>query len=212
MEFSFKQPKTYRYEILKDITDATTVLYVLHGYGQLAKYFINKFNELDDDLLIVAPEGMHRFYRKGNSGRVGASWMTREARQVDIDDNMVWLTELDKQISEKYPIKNRIVLGFSQGGSTAARWRLTNNTKLNSLIVWGSDFPPEEENVAERLKGDSNNHFVVGTEDEFFDEARRNELIEHYESIGFKISTYIGHHDIDVQTLIELVHRIQQKL
>ncbi|MCH2231088.1 MAG: hypothetical protein MK105_12155 [Crocinitomicaceae bacterium] len=212
MEFSFKQPKTYRYEILNDLPEATTVLYVLHGYGQLAKYFIKKFTKIDTDILVVAPEGMHRFYRKGNSGRVGASWMTREIRQVDIDDNMVWLTELDNLISKKHPINKRIVLGFSQGGSTAARWYLNGNTKFDSLIVWGSDFPSEEENVLERVKNDLNNHFVVGTQDEFFDEDRRNALISYYKSIGFKISTYIGPHDIDVQTLINLIHRIQQKL
>lgn len=212
MEQTLSFQKTFRYEILNDVSKATTVLYVLHGYGQLAKFFINKFSELDKDLLIVAPEGMHRFYRKGNSGRVGASWMTSEAREVDIADNMEWLTELDRIISSKYPIEKRIVLGFSQGGSTAARWRLTNKVHFNSLVVWGSDFPPEEENVQERLAGDLNNYFVVGTEDEFFNDLQRNTLNNYYKSLGFKISTYIGHHDIDIKTLKDLIHRIQEKL
>ena len=174
MEHTFTFQKSYRYEILNDVDEATTILYVLHGYGQLAKYFIKKFTDLDENLLIVAPEGMHRFYRKGNSGRVGASWMTKEARQTDIEDNMKWLTELDRLLSQKYPIQKRILLGFSQGGSTAARWRLTNAVPFDSLIVWGSDFPPEEKNASEILAGDLNNYFVVGTQDEFFDDNQRS--------------------------------------
>ncbi|MEJ6776184.1 MAG: hypothetical protein QNK85_02525 [Crocinitomicaceae bacterium] len=204
MEHTLSLKKTFRYEILNDVSDATTVFYVLHGYGQLAKFFIEKFKGLNQDLLIVAPEGMHRFYRKGNSGRVGASWMTREAREIDIADNMDWLTALDKKICKKYPIKKRLLLGFSQGGSTAARWRLTNKVLFDSLMVWGSDFPSEVTNAKELLAEDTNNYFVIGTEDEFFDAKQRDKLIEDYKSLGFKISTYIGPHDINIQTLIDL--------
>jgi predicted esterase len=212
MEHTFSFQKTFRYEILNDIPDATTVLYVLHGYGQLAKFFIQKFKALNKDVLIVSPEGMHRFYLKGNSGRVGASWMTKEAREVDIENNMDWLTAFDKKISATYPIKNRIVLGFSQGGSTAARWRLSNKVTFDSLVIWASDFPPEEKNAKELLRGDTNNYLVIGNNDEYFDDKQRNKLIDDYKSLGFKISTYIGHHDIDSQTLINLIHRIQEKL
>jgi len=212
MEYTFSFQKTFRYELLNDNPNAATVLYVLHGYGQLAKYFIQKFKALDQDILIVSPEGMHRFYLKGNSGRVGASWMTKEAREVDISNNMAWLTALDEKISAKYPIKNKIVLGFSQGGSTAARWRLSNKVAFNSLVVWGSDFPPEEKNAKELLIGDANNHLVIGNNDEYFDEKQQNKLIDDYKLLGFKISTYIGHHDIDTQTLIDLIQRIKDKL
>jgi predicted esterase len=212
MEHTLSFQKTFRYELLNDISDATTVLYVLHGYGQLAKFFIQKFKALGQDILIVAPEGMHRFYQKGNSGRVGASWMTREAREVDIADNMDWLTALDEKISTTYPINNRLVLGFSQGGSTAVRWRLSNKVAFDSLVVWGSDFPPEEKNAKEQLTGDTTNYLVIGNNDEYFDDTQRSKLIDDYKSLGFKISTYIGHHDIDTQTLIDLIQQIQEKL
>ena len=84
MEFQFTHPKTFRYHILNEGTNAKKVLYVLHGYGQLAEFFVRKFRELGDEYLIVAPEGMHRFYLQGSSGRVGASWMTKEDREQDI--------------------------------------------------------------------------------------------------------------------------------
>ena len=75
-------------------------------------YFIRKFRALFDDLLVVAPEGMHRFYLQGSSGRVGASWMTKEAREDDIADNLRWLQELDAHISAQYRPKRKLLLGF----------------------------------------------------------------------------------------------------
>ena len=47
-----------------------------HGYGQLAKYFIRDFESLGPEHVAIVPEGLHRFYREGMSGRVVASWMT----------------------------------------------------------------------------------------------------------------------------------------
>ena len=37
---------------------ARMVRVVLHGYGQLARFFLNKFEGLEDGLLIAAPEGL----------------------------------------------------------------------------------------------------------------------------------------------------------
>ena len=59
---------------------------VLHG--QLSPFFIRKFNALDPNVHhVITPEGPHRYYLSGNHGRVGAGWMTKEKREVDIADN-----------------------------------------------------------------------------------------------------------------------------
>ncbi|MDO7610183.1 MAG: hypothetical protein MUQ68_04950, partial [Crocinitomicaceae bacterium] len=91
MDHSFSHSKTYRYFTLGDKNKSKRLLIVLHGYGQLAKFFLRKFSMCSDSSFVVAPEGPHRFYRKGYSGRVGASWMTKEARDHDIKDNIIWL-------------------------------------------------------------------------------------------------------------------------
>ena len=122
MERKLTANKTFRYEVSSDVQDHDTVLYVLHGYGQQAQYFIRKFRAQFDKLLVVAPEGMHRFYLQGSAGRVGASWMTKEAREDDIQDNIQWLEQLDATITKIYRPQRKIILGFSQGGATAARW------------------------------------------------------------------------------------------
>ena len=207
MEFQLIQKKTYRYQVLNDNPQAKTVLYVLHGYGQLVKFFIQKFKNLNQEILIVAPEGMHRFYKKGNSGRVGASWMTKEARETDISDNMIYLNALDIEVARKYPITKRILLGFSQGGSTAIRWKLNQNVKFDALIVWASDFPPDEEWPANMQK-ESNNTLVIGNNDEFFTEESKNKVVKAYLSKGFEISDYIGTHDIEQNTLNKIFNKL----
>ena len=111
MEVNITQNKTYRYQILCKGENPTTLIYVLHGYGQLAKYFIRKFNHLEN-VIIVAPEGGHRFYLKDTSGRDGASWMTREARETDISDNIKYLNSLDIQLSSNHSITKKYCLGF----------------------------------------------------------------------------------------------------
>ena len=212
MEYKLSFKKSFRYEVLKNIDNPYIVLYVLHGYGQLAKFFIQKFKSLNKNILIVAPEGMHRFYLQGNYGRVGASWMTKEDRKTDITDNIGWLNALDEKISEKYTIKKRILLGFSQGGSTAIRWRLYNKVIFNAVIIWGSDFPTEDKEKAEILVDDNENYFVVGSKDEYFNENKRNELVHEYKLLGFNINTYDGNHDIDTKTVNKLIQKIEKKL
>lgn len=207
MEKSLKHTKTFRYEVINNHAKVKTVLYVLHGYGQLAKYFIRKFANLPEDILIVAPEGMHRFYVKGATGRVGASWMTKEIRDIDIDDNISWLNALDKQISDLYPINKRLLLGFSQGGSTAIRWAINGNSTFDALLVWASDFPPEESIKKEQLP-DNQSHFFIGSDDEFYDSVSQEKLINDYKHFGFKISPYIGGHDIHNDTLLKILDQI----
>ena len=127
--------KTMRYFTIGDVNKADKLLYVLHGYGQLASYFIKSFEKISDSYLIIAPEGMHRFYLNGTSGRVGASWMTKEAREIDIHENTKNLDLLDQHILSKKTFKKKIILGFSQGGATAARWYFSKDA-YRKLAKW----------------------------------------------------------------------------
>lgn len=204
MEFQFRHPKTFRTEILHAESAPTSLIYVLHGYGQLARYFVRKFQNLPENVLIVAPEGMHRFYLNGHSGRVGASWMTKEAREQDIADNMEWLSALDASLTAQYKIEHRILLGFSQGGATAIRWAAQQTALFESLIIWGSDFPPDAGQEAGQF-GSMRTHFVLGDQDEFIQGERRTELSALYENLNFQIHTYAGTHDIHEELLSKLV-------
>ena len=154
--------------------------------------------------MVVAPEGMHRFYLKGSSGRVGASWMTKEAREQDISDTQNWLNHLKQEIDSKYAFQKEIVLGFSQGGATAARWNIIN--LIPNQIYWASVFPPDiapETIVLKENKG--NKYFVIGTQDEYFNSEQQLSTLSFYADLGFNTHTFNGSHTIDSLTLKQIL-------
>ena len=175
----------------------------MHGYGQLAEYFIRKFSESSKTHFVLAPEGPHRFYKQGYSGRVGASWMTKEARGIDIADNISWLNALLKDLKSKYTFEQVELLGFSQGGATAARWYYANPNAFHRLILWSCVFPPDVEK--EGHKKGSNNVYLVGTQDEFIDKNLRKKEVLFYQDIGFATHVYDGNHDIDAKVLSKIL-------
>lgn len=210
MEYQFTQPKTFRYRTLNEGSNPKTALYVLHGYGQLIEFFIRKFREIGTDYLIVAPEGMHRFYLKGASGRVGASWMTKEARETDIADNLVYLDALDERISKEYSIEKKYLLGFSQGGATAARWNQLGKSQFDAMILWACVFPPDLPNNI-GFQEEQKNYFVIGDQDEFYSAEDQQKLIDEYLAKNYTIKPYKGRHDIVNKTLTEILDELSNK-
>lgn len=201
--------KTFRYFTFGDPLKAKQIIYVLHGYGQLAEFFIRKFQHLSDDYFIVAPEGMHRFYLSGSSGRVGASWMTKEERETDIQDNLNWLNDLNTELCEKYTFERKQLVGFSQGGATAIRWQVQGNIHADQLIVWASVFPPDLTLEAEiSISKTSTNYFVIGEKDEFYSLEQQREVRETYELNGFISVSYDGKHDIEPTLIQKLVEEL----
>lgn len=141
-------PRTARYMILGDPGPAIRrVWFVCHGYGQLAADFIDSFRVLNDgSQLVVAPEGLSRFYMHGGKGRVGASWMTREDRNSEISDYIEYLDRVYREVMNPLLADNpnpvRVeILGFSQGTATAWRWAVSCDVTFHRLILWGGDVP-----------------------------------------------------------------------
>lgn len=206
-------PKTFRYFTYGDPTKARFLLYVFHGYGQLAEYFIRKFHGLGEDYFIVAPEGMHRFYLKGSSGRVGASWMTKEERETDISDNLNFLNSLHEWILSEHEFQRVIILGFSQGGATAARWHYNGSVNADHLIIWASVFPPDlniEQEITDNIQ--DSNGFFIGDQDQFYTDVQQKEQLHLYRSKGFESTHYNGDHDISLSVLRPFLEKITSPL
>jgi predicted esterase len=183
---------------------------VLHGYGQLSKYFALKFESIAiDNTLVIAPEGLNRFYLNGFSGRVGATWMTKEDRLTDIENNHHYLSAVFEQCKSKFPKAKFGVIAFSQGAATAVRWFCHAQPKIQHLIVWSGSFPEDLnwfEDVQKLNKIPLT--FILGNQDEFIDETKLAQQTQFLRDKGlnFNLIRFDGGHDIDLKTLTEVNH------
>lgn len=147
--------RTARWSLVGALTpDTTDVWMVLHGYGHLvADFAVATAWPIAPHRAFVLPEALQRFYIEDSSrpmhhadALVGASWMTREARADDIADNHAYLNALWREVRSNAPRAKLTLLGFSQGGATAARWaaeRAASGDPPSRMVLWGSILPPE---------------------------------------------------------------------
>lgn len=178
---------------------------VLHGYGQLAAYFIRHFETIaDTHCLVAAPEGLSRFYLDGFDGRVGATWMTREGREDEIADQSVYLDKLARSLLKKCPPDTRLcVLGFSQGVATAWRWLMNGRTSPDALILWAGKSPEEQNARLLRRLRDIPCFVAAGDADPFITPERLNNERERLESLrpGWQFLPFEGEHSLDAGVL-----------
>lgn len=166
-EHHIRVQRTARYHMLGDPTTAHELWVVVHGYGQLARFFLNHFKGMGPGRCIVAPEGLSRFYLDAEHGRVGATWMTREDRMNEIGDHVAYLDGLVEAIRNDAPQAMRLkALGFSQGVATVARWATMGRNRPERLVLWAGGLPPELDRDALRAWGQTHVDLVLGEQDE----------------------------------------------
>jgi len=207
--------KTAHYAFLGDPNrPATECWYVCHGYAQLAHRFLRRFQALESATRwVVAPEGLSRFYVRGAGGHVGASWMTREDREVEIHDYVGFLDALHDHLHESVrrvdgsPVRTT-VLGFSQGCATASRWAARGAVPPSRLILWG-------EVQAHDLTGDDLRrlrearvpvHFIIGRQDETVALETVERAASALAQEGLVVDTHVfdGGHEIDEAALLRV--------
>jgi predicted esterase len=175
------------------------VWFVLHGYGQLAARFLRHFEPINDGArVIVAPEGLSRFYltESPTERRVGATWMTKEDRLAEIEDYVRYLDAVYEDVLRSLDRARLKVtaLGFSQGAATACRWATMGAARVDRLIVWGGEVPPDVDLLRSlRLT------LVYGSRDEYFTPkvvaGTEVRLREH--GIPYELAPFDGGHEID---------------
>jgi predicted esterase len=118
---------------------------VTHGYGQSAKTFIRRFlSIMDEETLVIAPEGLSRFYWGGFDGPVVASWMTREDRLDEIADYVAMLDQLyNHYVPLCHPEVEITLFGFSQGTATQVRWLMHSFPHFHRLMLWAGQLPED---------------------------------------------------------------------
>ncbi len=144
---------------------------VMHGYGQLAKRMIHKFNQLNvDEHFVVVAEGLNRFYWHGENRSPVSCWMTSEDRYDEIDDFTSYLDQLySKYASHINQKKVKIMLmGFSQGCATMWRWIHASQPRYDMALNWAGWIPEDISYVhLKEYLSDKKHFFWYGNEDEF---------------------------------------------
>ena len=213
-EHQLKIERTARYATLGDDHGGLQqVWFVCHGYGQLAREFIRHFEILDNgSRLVVAPEGLSRFYRDGMQSEIGASWMTREDRVNEMEDYVRYLDALYTRVFERVDrdAVEVIVLGFSQGVPTAARWVANGTVHADHLVLWAELVPPEFQSREgfRRLRA-LRLTLVRGTRDGSVSNehvAEHRALLERH-GVTAREVTFEGGHRMDRETLIGIAAR-----
>lgn len=204
-------PRTARYFVAGDPRgDVREAWFVLHGYGQLADGFLAAFSGIADSTrLVVAPEGLSRFYLREGSGAVGASWMTKVARGDDIDDYVRYLDALYAQVLGGIapPDVGVHVLGFSQGTATACRWSALGLSRVDRLTLWAGGVPPDLDLARHRERLERVDiTLVFGERDALVDERRVAAETGRLSDAGLahRLVRFAGGHRLDDATLARL--------
>jgi predicted esterase len=214
-------PRTARYYVVGEAGDAADaslrdLWVVCHGYGQLAAAFVTPFEKIARPWRrIVAPEALSRFYldaaRKPGDPepRVGATWMTREDREREIDDQVTYLDALVDRVRPHRAtggVRLR-AFGFSQGVATVVRWLDRGRVRADEVILWAGSFPPDVDLApfAARV-GDAPVVLVVGTRDQLAPWAGADVALGRLVDAGLsaRLVTFDGGHRLDDATLAAL--------
>ena len=212
MEHHFPVTRTARYQQLGELSARTRrIWFVVHGYGQLAAYFVRHFAFLTEgsaDTVVIAPEGLSRFYLQGNGGRVGASWMTRDDRLAEIEDHVSFLNQLAAQVLVQVPAEVELtVLGFSQGTATVCRWLARAAFRPAHLILWAGGFPEDMPvDAARQLLHSLRVSLAIGSDDEFITVAQAQQQQQVLAQLGAeaKLLPFVGRHELNRELLTTL--------
>lgn len=185
---------------------------VLHGYGQLAEFFIRKFIPFSSpNQLFIAPEGTNHAYLQEFQGRVGANWMTSYNRETAIANNHRFLNQLIEELLSKFTQLPRIhLLGFSQGAATATRWASEWSGTIDSLVLWGGGFAHDIElNLAKQKFVHTAVFLVYGTEDKLITEESKKRQEELLLTLGkpSNVLTFDGGHEINPSLLEKILNK-----
>ncbi len=191
--------------------DTEYVWMVFHGIGYLSRYFLRYFDELTPEKhYVVAPQASPKYYLNGEYKHVGASWLTKENTQAEIENvlsniDAVWQAE---HIPDS---KKLIVLGYSQGVSVAMRWVAGRQISCDSLVLYAGGIPNELTSADFAfLAADTEIISIVGDKDPYLTRERREvELQRSQHLFGDRCSfvTFEGGHEVK-KTLLSKIWRM----
>ena len=193
--------RTARYFQSKKIDEnIKRVIFVLHGYAQNANDFLKDFEKLDNEqTLIVAPEGLSKFYWKDFTSAPSSSWMTSLERENEIEDTLKYLNQVCLDVRCQLPKEGveYSFLGFSQGAATASRFCAYSSIKVSNLFLYGG--APAHDLDWTALNDDLSFYLIYGDKDLFVKDSQVKKVEGLIQSKKFKVQSYRyeGKHKIE---------------
>lgn len=200
-----------RIGIVGDPATASEAWLVLHGYGMLARGILHWFEKAAaPHRVLIAPEALSRFYTELSEGKcaVGASWVTREDLDKELEDNAAYLGRVVDEIVP--PGVALHIHGFSQGVSVGARWLVRTDRAVARMVCWAGAFP--EDVAAHDLKRKLVHeplHLVVGDNDKRVppDVVEADATRLRAEGLAVELHRFAGGHNINAGVLQEFASR-----
>jgi predicted esterase len=102
--------------------------------------------------------------------------------------------------------KRVVVLGFSQGSATAARWVMRGRVRPTDLVLWGGFVPPEASPAPELFKR-ATLTFVHGAQESYATSVKVAEEMQRLKSAGLESRDveFEGGHEVNAAGLQALV-------
>jgi predicted esterase len=196
------------YSTLNELTSSTkNVWFVCHGMGYLSKYFIRYFKNLNtEENYIIAPQAQSKYYITPKFKHVGASWLTRENTELEMENIMTYFDSIFEveNISEE---KNLIVLGYSQGVSVAMRYVAKRRIQCSQLVLHSGGIPKELKKEAfEFFKGKAK--LIYGINDAYLNDERMTEERHKAETLfgdQLEVTSFEGVHEVNMNIIEHLI-------
>jgi len=169
----------YLVEVPPQLGEGTTcpLLVGFHGYGETAEKHLNELRKIPgaNQWILCAVQALHPFYNR--TGEVIAGWMTRQDRELAIEDNVRYVSGVVGELHRTLPVSDRLVfLGFSQGAAMAYRAAAGSGHRCHGVVVLGGDVPPELEQ--RDLEGFPPVLLGRGSSEEWYDAAKMEHDVE----------------------------------
>jgi predicted esterase len=198
------------YTLGKYTQKTKSIWFVFHGFGQLGVYFAKNFEDcVNDETYFIFPQGPSKFYVGFDFNRVGASWLTKNEVEDEIENVFGYL----ESILERENIDlNKVKIngfGFSQGVSVLVRWFAKKQFETEKLILWAGQTPKTFVDY-EKFPLPKKIYFVAGNQDplqEYMNLEDELGFIEKNLNTKPELISYEGGHKVDREIILELINR-----
>jgi predicted esterase len=174
-----------------------------HGYAERAEHMLDVLRRIRGHRrwLLVSVQALNRFYTRNQ--QVVANWMTREDRDLAIQDNIAYVASVVQAVRHDYePGRALVYVGFSQGVAMAYRSAAfgarpgTHIPPAAGVIALAGDVPPD---VAPHVAALPPLLIGRGTEDDWYTDAKAAGDLELFYDAGVTphLHVFEGGHEWD---------------